>query len=208
METLVKRRGPLCSASQVARARSRRAPDQSSARAVLMNHRFTVEFFVASWEIECCAPPPVVGEPMTWRLGFATEDGDATPTHERIWSVARHETWTALSDGPIVACWIGTDGSPPPAGIHRLRGALFGTRHGGSCPDDVPETTGTVQRVRLASEVFRLDAGRTLRPIPGTLELADCRSSPRWFDSGEHPIEPGFQDRMQTGVLIEATVPE
>jgi hypothetical protein len=168
-----------------------------------MNHPFTIELFVASWEIECCAPPPVVGAPTAWRLGFSI---GATPGHERTWSVTRHETWTALTDGPIIAYWIGTDASPPP-GIHRLRGALFGTRHGGSCPDDTPETTGTVRRVRVASEEFRLDADRTLRPIPGTLELTDCRCSPRWFSAGEQPIEPGFQDRMQTGVLIEVTVP-
>jgi hypothetical protein len=147
-----------------------------------------------------------VGEPTTWWLGFAIGDGDATPTHERIWSLTRHETWTALTDGPIVAYWIGTDGSPPP-GIHRLRGALFGTQHGGSCPDDAPETTGTVRRVRVASEEFRLDTDRTLRAVPGTLELTDCRCSPRWFSAGEQPIEPGFQDRMQTGVLIEVAVP-
>jgi uncharacterized protein DUF6578 len=101
--------------------------------------------------------------------------------------------------------WSGTDA--PPTGIHRLHGALLGTRHGGSCPDDAPETTGTVRRVRVASEEFHLDRDRTLRPVPGTLELTDCRCSPRWFSYGERPVEPGFQDRMQTGVLIEVTVP-
>lgn len=167
-----------------------------------------VELFVASWEIECCAPPPAVGESTTWQLGFSAGDDGSAPAHERIWSVTRHETWTAMSDGPIVACWIDTGTPPPEPGIHRLRGTLHGSVHGGSRPDDAPRTTGTVQRVRVASEVFRLDADRTLRPVPGTLELTECRRSPRSFSDGEHPIEAGFQDRMQTGVLIEVAVRE
>jgi hypothetical protein len=163
----------------------------------------SVELFVASWEIECCAPPPAVGESTTWRLGFSVGDDGSAPAHDRIWSVTRHETWTALSDGPVVASWIGTD-PPPPPGIHRLRGTLFGTNHGGSSsPDDVPQTAGTVRRIRLTSEVFRIDADRTLRPVPGTLELTECHRSPRWFSDGERPIEPGLDARMQTGVLIE-----
>jgi hypothetical protein len=117
--------------------------------------------------------------------------------------VTRHQTWTALSDGPIVAYWADSRGSPPTPGPHLLCGKLFGTRHGGISPDDAPHTTGTVQRVRLTSEIFRLDADRTLRPIPGTLELTDTQRSPRWFRDGEREIEPGDQARRQTGVLIE-----
>jgi hypothetical protein len=183
---------------------------------LLMHHRFTeptptdrstVELFVASWEIECCAPPPAVGESTTWRLGFSVGDDRSTPAHDRIWSVTRHETWTALSAGPVVAYWIRTDAPPPTPGLHRLRGALFGTRHGGFSPDDVPETTGTVRRVRVASEVFRLDADRTLRPIPGTLELSVTQRSPRRFSDDEHPTEQGDEARMHTGVLIELALP-
>ncbi len=44
-----------------------------------MHHRFTeptpvastvdiVTLFIPPWEIECCAPPPQVGEPSTWQL--------------------------------------------------------------------------------------------------------------------------------------------
>jgi hypothetical protein len=185
-----------------------------------MSHRFTgptptslsgrvaLELFVESWEIECCAPPPVVGDPTTWKLGFSpTRDEHGPGDHERHWIVARREGWTALTDGPVTAYW--SDGAPPPPGpgVRRLRGTLFGTRHGGISPDDAPSTTGTVQRVRLASQVYRLDDQRTLRPVPGTLELADRQAGPRGFRVFDRIAAPGDVARMETGVLIDVTLP-
>jgi hypothetical protein len=186
-----------------------------------MSHRFTeptptslagrhlVEVFVAGWEVECCAPPPVVGESTTWTLGFSATT-DECPScgldRDRTWQVVRHETWTAVADGPVVACWNDRCGRPPGPGRHALRGYLVGSVHGLG-PDDVPPTTGTVQRVRLATEVFRLDDERTLRPVAGTLELVDVARSPRSFSTGDRRIEPGVDLPMQTGVLVEVSVP-
>jgi hypothetical protein len=64
-----------------------------------------------------------------------------------------------------------------------------------------------VQRVRVAAQVFRLDDTRTLWPVVGTLELVDVQVSPRGFGHGDGRIEPGVDVRMETGVLLELTVP-
>jgi hypothetical protein len=185
-----------------------------------MSHRFTgptptslsdrvaLELFVESWEIECCAPPPVVGEPTTWKLGFVPGGHEhGAHNHERYWIVSRHDGWTALTDGPVTAYWSGGTVPPPDPGAHQLRGALFGTRHGGISPDDAPDTTGTVQRVRLASQVHRLDEQRTLHKVPGTLELVDRRRSPRGFRIDGRFAASGDIARMETGVLLDVTLP-
>jgi hypothetical protein len=69
-----------------------------------MSHRFTgptptslagrhlVEVFVADWEVECCAPPPVVGESTTWTLGFS-----ATTDECPSCGLDRDRTWRGRS---------------------------------------------------------------------------------------------------------------
>lgn len=173
-----------------------------------LSGRVVVEFFVADWEIECCAPPPAVGEPTTWRLVLVPAAGlaDDVPARRGTWLVEPRGTWTALTDGPVVACWPPSAEAPPPPGRHPLRGLLVGTRHGGTVPDDLPKTTGRVDRVRLASQLFRLDGERTLHPVAGTLELVDVPRSPRRFRNDPLP-RPGAQSRQQTGVLVAITVP-
>lgn len=163
-----------------------------------------VEVFVSGWEIECCAPPPVVGECTTWRLGFVPAGGDypsAELDRDRSWQVSRRaDGATVLVDGPVAAHWSDHAGPPPGPGRATLRGYLYGNAHG-PAPDDPLRTSGRVRRVRVVSQLFTLETGRTLVAVPGTVQLSDVQRSPRRFTHGD-----GSGTRMETGVLVEMAV--
>lgn len=161
-----------------------------------------VELFVSGWEIECCAPPPVIGASTTWTLQHVAAT-DPFPMHE----LDRVRTWraesTRLVDGPIVVM-PSHDGPPLQPGWHELRGHLSGTRHG-PMPEEFPETTGTVQRVRVVSLRRTLGEPRTWHAVPGTLTMTDVRESPRWFTSDRGAKT---DHTSQEGVLLDIAVPE
>ena len=153
-----------------------------------------IEVFVSGWEIECCAPPPVVGEKATFRLDFVAAGGVyplAELYRERLWLVTRRtDGLTQLSDGPAEAMWPDHLGAPPAPGPALLRGYLYGHAHG-HAPDDAPLTTGRVRRVRVTGQEYRRVAPRQLEPVAGTLTFTDVRESPRWFagtDAGPQQI--------------------
>ncbi len=160
--------------------------------------RTVVEVFVSGWEIECCAPPPVVGGTGTWRLDFiGAGDGDLDRDHTLL--VARLPDRTELSDGPVTALWADHNGPPPEPGRRTVRGFYYGNAHGPAHPD-APVTTGVVLRVRLVRQDYALVAPRSLAPVPGTLTLTDVRRSPRRFAGG-----PGAGVH-ETGVLLDLDV--
>lgn len=171
-----------------------------------MRRAVQLEVFVEAWEIECCAPPPVVGERSGgWGLTFFSSlctwpELDRT----RSWWVERNVgTW--LADGSVRARWSDHNGPPPEPGRQAVRGWLLGTVH--ESPEAVEKMTGTVQRVRLVTMDYRLDEdARTLRPLPGTTALIDVAASPRWFT--ERPLQvPGDRRTRKAGVLLDLTVP-
>lgn len=168
---------------------------------------------IPAWEIECCAPLPVVGETASWRLAFesvATTDGepaDRVPgsIRRQMWQV---EAWPA-GDGDRralyrngVAAYFYPPPSPgsaqamtaPPLGRQLLRGVLFGTRHGGSDYDLLPMVSAMVTRVQVIScEMLQQDG--VAAPVPGSNRLVDVRQSPKWFS--RHP--PGPVTSVPTG---------
>lgn len=170
--------------------------------------RHVIAVMISDWEIECCAPPPVLGAESTWRLEFLA-DNDETADNETgdqdIWTVTHDPRGTVfLERNDIHAMWNNYTTPPPPPGIHTLRGLLHGTAHGGTVPDSLAPVTGRVQRVRLVSCEFEWVPGeeRALRSRPGTRTLHEVRESPRGFNEG--PIGAG---RQNTGVLIDLAVP-
>lgn len=173
-----------------------------------------VEVFVSGWEIECCVPPPAVGESRSWTLEFV-HAARQFPSSE----LDRHRTWlitpwqgrpqqslTRLTDGRITALWSQTNQAPPAPGTVSLRGYLCGTAHG-NAPDNFPTTTGIVHRIRLVTQHYtRADEGGWL-PVPGTITMSDVQRSPRWFT--DHPKAPptnGAPRIIQTGVLLNLAV--
>jgi hypothetical protein len=177
-----------------------------------MPHRFTgrthIEVFVSSWEIECCAPPPVIGELTSWALTFIGPS-DTWPELDcdRAWHVERRGRSTWLVDGRVSARWSTHNGPPPEPGHAVARGSLHGGVH-----DEGPQTTGRVQRIRFATSRYRLVEPRTLEPVPGTLTLTDVSEAPSSlffdFDSGGRTTgRQGDDQPMSLGVLLDMTVP-
>lgn len=139
---------------------------------------------VSAWEIECCAPPPVVGERTSWRLALepvATvdlESADRIPgsVTRLLWQA---EPWPVGGDGRAlyrngVAAYFYEPTDPKavqlPLGRHMVRAVLFGTRHGASVHDLFPTVSATVSRIQVISCEFRqLDQAAT--PIPGSSRL-------------------------------------
>lgn len=159
-------------------------------------------FLISSWEIECCAPPPVVGEPTTWRLAL---ESVATPDPESVdrapgsvtelpWQV---EPWPpgdvrrALYRNGFAAYYHQPSAPEvaqlPPLGRRVVRGVLFGTRHGGSDFDLFPTVSATVSRIQVVSWQVR-EQEQESTPVPGSTRLVDVQQSPKWFT--RHPPGP------------------
>jgi len=165
--------------------------------------RQVITFMIADWEIECCAPPPVLGAESTWKLEFIADDDEIAQEH--IWTVTHDPRGVAFLDRDgFQAVWNDYRAPAPPPGIHTLRGVLHGTVHDDLVPDDLAAVTGRVQRIRLVSHEFEWDPHepRTLQICPGTRDLHDIRESPRGFSDG--PSGPGRHD---TDLLLDLAVP-
>ena len=161
--------------------------------------RTTVEIMVADWEIECCAPPPVLGGRSQWKLEFIPTSEQ--PAREHLWRATHHPGGGVVLDRDgIVAVWNCPETPAPSPGIHTLTGYLAGTVHGGVVPEDLAPVGGHVRRIRMASYVFAPDEvePRMFRTVPGSLELREVGECPRWFS---HNL-PGA-GRRDTGVFID-----
>lgn len=173
-----------------------------------MNHALpdqVVEILVADWEIECCAPPPVIGAVATWSLEFVSATDELA--REDIWTVTHRDDGAVLLDRVgIHAAWNTSVAPPPRAGTHMLRGRLHGTVHGsvrGAIPDGLPPVSGRVQRIRIVSHQFVGDHSGHPSPhhTSAARALREVRECPRWFN--RETTAPGWVD---TGVLIDMAV--
>ncbi len=141
-----------------------------------------VRFWVADWEIECCAPPPVVGGTTAWMLEFEPSGDQPDPLldEEHEWIV---DAGAELRRGRVRAHWGDPAVARPAPGATRLRGRLRGTVHSERGPDDLPQVEGRVDRIRLLRQEYREVQDRYWEPVPGTVTAEDLGESPRWFGS-------------------------
>jgi hypothetical protein len=173
--------------------------------------------WIESWEIECCAAPPVVGESTTWWLFLVPAGGSSLePEFEQTWSgtarplfpTGSPESFGAVLaiDGAAVFCHPDQLAEGTLAeGPCELRGHLAGTWHGGSVPEAVGRTTGLVRRVRVASQLFTRRGDGPRESMPGTPTLTDRHRSPRSFERAL--LRPGDGPRRQeTGVLLDLAI--
>lgn len=180
---------------------------------------------ISSWEIECCGPLPTVGQPASWRLVFMPVDTPDPESSERDPGVVADLHWHVepLPDSPhgraldrngfaayyTPASWApGGQTQPlPKLGRQRLRGTVFGTRHGGAEWDGFPTVTAMTGRIQVVSWVH-CEVKRTLARVPGSARLRDVDESPKWFRYEPRPDckavrqldNPTYRD--ETGLLL------
>jgi hypothetical protein len=120
--------------------------------------------------------------------------------------VERRDDSTWLTDGRVSARWRKHNGPPPEPGRTIVRGSLVGSVH-----DEGPKVTGTIQRIRFATSIYRLVEPRRLESVPGTLTLTDVPEAPRSlffnYDSDGRLSAHGDDEPKSIGVLLDLTVP-
>jgi hypothetical protein len=172
--------------------------------------------FVVGWQLECCMEPPSVGDQVEWQLIFAETPPDA-PERDGKKTVELDVVAHPFDDPPVgrsddrgvdhfdIRLEIaGTDGwlfwSAPRlvAGPARLTGTITEDHHV-DAPDTLPPTVGTVGRIEVESQRYRLGA-EAWSPVPGTETYEPVTTSPKWFGrSSEHE---DHTTSHQTGILV------
>lgn len=127
---------------------------------------------IASWELDCCGPPLVVGELTTMGLLLVPADTrydfeDQSFT-KLVWDVQpwpdRMGNLRQLLRGGLIAAFIPGENGPDLAdGRQSIPGELFGTRHGGdNSLEGFPTSTAEVlalwviERHRIASDHWEM----------------------------------------------------
>ena len=152
----------------------------------------TVAVVLAGWEVECCVPPPGVGDEVVWPLRWYA-GADLPGSCSLLWQVDDTEP-CVLRVGPLTA-WCPT--LEPGAG--RLSAELHG-----QVPEQVPPVRGTVRRVRVVRQTYREVRPASWEAVPGRSALRDVRRSPRWFAVGA-PAGAGQRSADQ-GLLLDLDV--
>jgi len=166
-----------------------------------------ISVFVESWQIECCWPPPAVGESRAWSLGLGV--GQAGVDGVRVWD-GIVEALAAADPGEPSAVfrleefdvlWWDRSGY---AGPTRVSGRLFHDGHS-HVGDVVAPSMGTVLGVRVEQREFvvRSDpvGGGSWTPTDEPAGYRPVQVSPKWF-TGERETGVTFR-RVETGVLVD-----
>ena len=163
-----------------------------------------------SWEIECCQPPPGVGDVVAWRLRWL----DAPDGPGRMTIPWRTTALRPAGDGEAAGLLLERDGvtawwpDPVVADLPPV-GELLAEAHVG-VPEEVPATEGTVVAVHVVRHLYRRTA-RGFEPVAGTYTLRAVDRSPRWFDPGRDRSSLGeggepSSVRAESGVLVDLRI--
>lgn len=168
-----------------------------------------VPVLVDSWQVECCLPPPSVGDDVAWRLRLEGAAGDPVcdvgldvQAEPRAWDGATLGRYgTVLTWGAVTAWW---EPREPVAGRREVRGVLLAEHHD-RVPTDLPATAGRVRRVRVQERSYaRVDGGTSWVWADARPRYRDVGSSPRWFRGVDHR-SPGPL-WVESGALVDLEV--
>lgn len=169
---------------------------------------------LSDWEIECCVPPPELGDVVSWPLMLVVRRGEARrepPEPEvdrRWWRVKRWDgDTTVLADGDVRAFWAPHGGPPPAPGVAEVEGTLVATLHWPPVPPGVLATSGRISRLWVMHHEYRehgTGKGRYRAAVPGSTTLREVEQSPDW--SGQRGVGRYSDSGREDGLLIELTV--
>ncbi len=174
----------------------------------------TVLVSLSDWEIECCVPPPELGDVVAWPLMMVVPRGEERceppdPSVDRRWW--RVERWdddtTVLVDGDVHAFWAPHGGPPPVRGVVDIEGSLVVTLHWPPVPPGLPATSGRVSRLWVTHHHYQehgIGKGRYRAAVPGSTTLREVEQSPDW--SGQRGVGRDPDSGREDGLLIELTV--
>lgn len=152
--------------------------------------------FIDSWEIECCVPPPGVGDAVAWRLLWLNDPaGPGVMT--AAWRTSALGGGLLLTEDGLSAWWP----DPLAAGVPAV-GRLLAVKHG-PAPEELRPTWGTVLGVQVVEHLYRFTDG-AFRSVAGDYALRAVPRSPRWFDNGAAERPSPF--RAESGVLVDVRV--
>lgn len=171
-----------------------------------------VSVFVASWEIECCWPPPAVGESRDWVLGLVV--GEAAVNGVRVWDGVVEPLGAAESgEGPDPAVlhlgefdvfWRDCGGRRGPT---QVSGRLFHDFYS-SVSTIVAPSVGTVRGVRVEDRGFVVRAdtamGTAWYPTDEPAGYRPVDVSPKWFKRLGTGDSTPLRD--ETGVLVDVEI--
>lgn len=172
---------------------------------------------LAGWQIECCVPPPGVGDTVAWALLWvltgpdgADADGlDHVGAHRRLWDTRRRDGGVLLDDDGLVAACPSAGPALPVRGPVALTGELVAALHRDGHWPRLPTTYGRVRQVWVTSQLFvphDSDPGPpwgTWAPVPGSGAARKVAHSPHRFAGGLARARPTTPRRAETGLLID-----
>lgn len=174
---------------------------------------------LAAWQIECCVPPPGVGDEVAWPLSWVPTgpDGadragfDHVGAHRRRWIARRRDEGVLLVDAALVA-GCSAAGAAYEASPVALTGALVAVLHRDGHPAQLPPVHGWVRRIWVTSQLFvphdsaRDPRGSCWAPAPGSGAARQVARSPCRFAGGLARARPDAARRAETGVLVDLAV--
>lgn len=167
---------------------------------------------IAAWQIQCCLPPPAVGDEVAWPLMLREDESVDPAALLTVTGQARRlPTWGGATLGSqpslltldsAVLYWEPTTRL---AGEQRVSGHLTVEDHG-SAPDDLPLTHGRIVGIRIVGTLYEEvppGAGSWQPARPRDVVHVHVPAVMRWFGEPRTPVAPA---RLFDSVLVDLEV--
>lgn len=162
---------------------------------------------VRDWVIECCLPPPAVGQEVAW--GLQLHEGAGGSAQELRATATTLPAWPGLACGrtpvrlEVEGAVLYTERPAPVDGDVLVTGTIRVAQHG-EAPEDLPPVRGRVRRLRLAHVLHeQVPPGVWQVVQPYDVRYEDVQEAPRWFPAQDRSTSPA---RLTPLVLVDLEV--